>query len=147
MAGGTQAQSQREREAGLDIFEAIGRKMAWLGQRQSVLAQNIANADTPDYRPQDLKEGAFASALRRSLPKVRPAATDPKHLQGTAMRDGEADVDDQKRVYEVAPSGNSVVLEEQMIKVGKTQMDYQMLSNLYRRHAEMLRTALGRGGG
>ena len=120
--------------------------MAWLGQRQSVLARNIANADTPDYRPQDLKEGPFARALRRTPRGVRPEATHPMHLKGASLKSGAAGADDQKRTYEVAPSGNSVVLEEQMIKVGQTQMDYQMLSNLYRRHMEMMRTALGRGG-
>ena len=129
----------------MDIFEAIGRKMAWLGQRQSVLAQNIANADSPDYLPQDLKEGAFTRELRRSMKPVRPDTTHPLHLASASRGEGPAGVDDQDRTYEVAPSGNAVVLEEQMIKVGQTQMDYQMLSKLYRRHMDMLRTAI-RGG-
>ena len=130
----------------MDIFEAIGRKMAWLGQRQSVLARNIANADTPDYRPQDLKDGPFARALQRSSRSVSPQGTHPLHLRGASLGDGAADLSDQERTYEVAPSGNAVVLEEQMIKVGETQMNYQMLSNLYRRHMSMMRAALGRGG-
>ena len=121
--------------------------MAWLGQRQSVLARNIANADTPEYQPQDLKEGPFARALRRTPRTVGPEGTHPMHLRGGPARDGAADAAAQKQTYEVAPSGNSVVLEEQMIKVGQTQMDYQMLSNLYRKHMNMMRTALGRGGG
>lgn len=131
----------------MDIFEAIGRKMAWLGQRQSLLARNIANADTPDYRPLDLKEGPFARTLERTGRSVRPEGTHPLHLRGAASGAGTAKQSEQERTYEVAPSGNSVVLEEQMIKVGQTQMDYQMLTNLYRRHMSMIRTALGRNGG
>ena len=52
----------------LDIFQALVRRMQWLGQRQNVLAQNIANTDTPGYRPQDLKHGPFER--ERPLTKV-----------------------------------------------------------------------------
>ena len=134
-----------ENEAGLDLFTAMARKMAWLGQRQSVLAQNIANADTPGYRPLDLSEGPFAKALSSRVKPVRPAATHAAHLQGVPGGGGAAKADEQRRTYEVAPAGNSVVLEEQLIKVGQTQMDYRLLSNLYRKHAAMMRAALGRG--
>ena len=129
----------------MNIFDAIARKMAWLGQRQSVLAQNIANADTPDYVPLDLKGSDFARKLRARQAAMAPIATHASHLRGKTGPDGPAKSDEQKRTYEVAPSGNAVVLEEQMIKVGETQMNYQMLSNLYRRHMNMMRAALGRG--
>ena len=130
----------------LNIFEAIARRMTWLGQRQRVLAQNIANADTPDFIPQDLKHGPFEGVLRRSLSPVQPAATHPDHLQGASKPVGSAEQDDQSERFETAPSGNSVVLEQQLINVSETQMDYQTMTNLYRKHAQMLRMALGRGG-
>jgi flagellar basal-body rod protein FlgB len=38
------------------------------------------------------------------------------------------------------------VLEEQLVKVAETQMDYQTMTNLYRKHMQMFRIALGRGG-
>lgn len=130
----------------LNIFEAIGRKMSWLGQRQSVLAGNIANADTPDYAPQDMKSGPFARMLTRSIERVTPASTDPAHMAGTADKGRQPESEEQRRRYETAPSGNAVVLEEQLVKVAETQMDYQLMSNLYRKHLGMIRTALGRGG-
>ena len=129
----------------MNIFDAISRKMAWLGQRQSVLAQNIANADTPDYVPKDLKNSAFARKLEARQAAMAMVATHASHLSGGSGPSGPARADEQKRTYEVAPSGNAVVIEEQMIKVGETQMNYQMLSNLYRRHMNMMRAALGRG--
>ena len=119
--------------------------MDWLGQRQSVLAQNIANADTPDYVPQDLMGSDFVRKLQARQAALAQAATHPNHLRAALGPEGPAKSGDQKRTYEVAPSGNAVVLEEQMIKVGETQMNYQMLSNLYRRHMNMMRAALGRG--
>ncbi|MBT7747468.1 MAG: flagellar basal-body rod protein FlgB, partial [Alphaproteobacteria bacterium] len=51
----------------------------------------------------------------------------------------------QKDVYETSPDGNSVVLEQQLMKVTETKMDYELMTNLYRKHMGMLRTALGRG--
>jgi flagellar basal-body rod protein FlgB len=129
----------------LSIFDAIGRKMAWLTQRQTVIAENIANADSPDYAPRDLKESAFARLLMRSTAPVTPAATHNAHLDGTLAKGAEFKSDEQRRPYETAPDGNAVVIEEQLIKVAETQMDYQLMTNLYRKHLSMIRTALGRG--
>lgn len=129
----------------LDIFQAITRRMEWLGQRQTVLAQNVANADTPGYKPQDLKDGPFGRLLDRLSP-VEPAATHPAHLRPAGgAGDRPADSQDQRERFETAPSGNAVVLEEQLINVAETQMAYQTMSNLYRKHMDMLRAALGRG--
>lgn len=128
----------------LSLFDAIGRKMSWLTQRQTVIAENIANADTPNYAPQDMKESAFARLLRRSTAPVAPVATDGAHLPGTLAGRGEFKSDEDSRPYETAPDGNAVVVEEQLIKVAETQMDYQLMSNLYRKHLSMIRTALGR---
>lgn len=132
----------------INIFDALVRRMSWLGQRQQVLTQNLANADTPDYVPQDLKDGPFARLLTRRLAPVEPATTDPAHLRGAPQGPARpAEGADQRERFETAPSGNAVVLEEQLIKVAETQMDYQTMTNLYRKHIQMLRTALGRGGG
>lgn len=131
----------------LDIFQAIVRRMQWLGQRQGVLAQNIANADTPDFRPQDLKHGPFERILSRAIAAVQPAATHPAHLQGRSPKNGAAQSEDQRNTFETAPSGNAVVIDEQLIKVAETQMDYQTMTNLYRKHTDMLRAALGRRDG
>jgi len=129
----------------LNVFQAIARKMDWLGQRQQVLAKNIANADTPDYVPQDLKGEPFRRLLTRRLETVQPATTNPMHIKIGAPSSDKFETAEQRRSYEVAPSGNAVVLEEQLIKVTQTQMDYQSMSNLYRKHLNMIRTALGQG--
>ena len=129
----------------LSIFDAIGRKMAWLTQRQTVIAENIANADTPGYAPRDMNESAFARLLMRSVAPVTPTLTNNAHMRGTLASDSEFKVAEERRPYETSPDGNAVVLEEQIIKVGQTQSDYQLMSNLYRKHLAMIRTALGRG--
>lgn len=128
----------------INLFQAIARKMDWLGQRQSVLSQNIANADTPDFKPHDMKAGAFARLLARGVAPVAPAVTHASHIAPTNRGKAEFGSGEQDSRYETAPSGNSVVLEEQLIKVGQTQMNYQLMSNLYRKHVQMVRAALGR---
>ena len=128
------------------LFQLMSARMAWLGQRQVVLGQNLANADTPDYRPRDLKEADFArlaSGVRGRPSRIAMAATDPLHVEGApAVRLGleGRPVDSE---YESAPSGNAVILEEQMAKATQTALDYELTSNLYRKHLGMVRIALG----
>lgn len=133
-------------DGNFNIFTVLSKRMDWLGQRQRVLSDNIANSDTPDFVPQDLKEGDFQRALRKELPDIAPRATQPAHLQGTKQTGGPARSEHQKETYETSPSGNAVIIEEQLIKVSNTQSDYQTMANLYRKHMDMFRMAL-RGGG
>ena len=129
----------------LGLFKLITRRIDWLNSRQEVLAKNIANADTPDYRPQDLRP--FAEHLARTGgATLATATTHSGHIQPVASRTartaGSDDIDD---VYEASPTGNEVVLEQQLIRVSETAMQHQLALNLYRKHVGMIRTALGRG--
>ncbi|MFQ5774573.1 MAG: flagellar basal body rod protein FlgB [Kiloniellaceae bacterium] len=130
-----------------NIFAVLAKRMDWLGQRQRVLADNIANSDTPDFVPRDLNESQFLRVLRRRVGPLDPVATHPSHLRGTVVRDGPARSQPQRDTYETSPSGNAVILEEQLVRVAKTQGDYQTMTNLYRKHMDMFRLALRGGGG
>ncbi|MGB0748227.1 MAG: flagellar basal body protein [Magnetospiraceae bacterium] len=125
------------------LLSAMKRRMGWLNQRQKTLAENIANADTPDYRPQDLKPLTFKQMVGSSTStKVSLAVTNPGHIVGhsgdSAYRENE------KRSYESAPAGNAVVLEEEAIKVSETNLDHQLTTELYRKHLTLFKTAIGR---
>ena len=134
-------------EAVLDIFRAISMRMDWLGQRQSVIADNIANSDTPEFMPRDLKQGSFQRALSGSQLSVKPAVSHPQHIVARPGREA-ADMAEQRDRYETAPSGNAVILEEQLIKSAKTQADHSMMTRLYKKHMQLLRMAVrGAGGG
>lgn len=127
----------------MSLFRMARNQMDWLGDRQSVLAQNIANADTPNYRAKDLKSLDFDRELRE-VRSVKMQATSGNHLQGTIVRP-DFRVEDlrPRQVYETNPNENGVVMEEQLIKVSDTQMKYQLASNIYQKHMSMLRTAIG----
>ena len=128
----------------LPLFSMMAKRLSWLGQRQQVLANNVANADTPGYRARDLKAMSFKRVLGGEGAKLGMAATNAAHLAG---RSGKSAPNLVEKVdsHEIVISGNSVSLEEEMMKVGKTLMDYQLTINLYSKHIKMIKTALGRG--
>jgi len=129
----------------LALFKLMGRKMGWLTQRQEVLAQNIANADTPQYKAQELKPFSFRDALSEGR-RLQPAATAAAHLTGTTAASGTVREQRVRNPYETSPDGNSVVIEEQMMKLSQNGMDYQTVTNLYRKQVALLKQAMGRGG-
>lgn len=129
------------------LFRAMTRKMSWLGQRQQVLAQNVANADTPGFVPQDLKKQSFRDLVQGSTAssKVQLVTTSPMHVNGSATQTVAGAQKERKLVRTVA--GNGVNIEKEMMKVSDTASDYTLMTNLYRRHVGMLKSALGRNGG
>lgn len=130
----------------MTLFRMAREKMSWLGQRQAVLAQNIANANTPSYRSKELAPIDFDRELR-SIQPVRMAATTGNHLDGTVVPpEHKVQRDRLRDVYEVNPDGNSVVMEEQLIKVSDTQVQYQLATNIYHKNLKMFRMALGTPG-
>lgn len=130
----------------LTLFAMMTKRLAWLSQRQQVLAQNIANADTPDYKPRDLKAMSFKDMARTHQGGLAPEVTRPGHISPARANRGAAFGDEvQKRPIETTLSGNAVVLEEQVMKAAETSMAYELTTNLYRKHVAMIKEALGRG--
>ncbi|NDC64712.1 MAG: flagellar basal body rod protein FlgB, partial [Planctomycetia bacterium] len=128
----------------LSLFKLVGSRMGYLAERQKVLSQNIANADTPQYRPSDLKPMDFQKVLGGDQ-RVKMAVTNKVHLAGTNQAPNfAAEKAAFGKSYETAPNGNAVVLEEQMMKVAEVQSNYQLAANLYQKNMSMLRTAIGR---
>lgn len=128
------------------IFGMMHQKMDWLGQRQRVLAQNIANADTPDYRARDLEQLSFKDTVSRENMQVALRVSDPQHVALPEQND-RFRADDASAVYETSIDENSVVLEEQMIKISETAGEFNMATNIYRKYLALHRAALGRGQG
>ena len=128
----------------IPLFSAMKDRMRWLGERHTVLAQNIANADTPDFQAMDLKTVDFGALVTKFFNRLQLARTDPGHF-GVGYRSKLIVEEKETKPYEVSPTGNSVVLEEQMLNVAETAMDYQLTTNLYGKHVGMIRSVLGRG--
>ena len=130
----------------IPLFAMLTERMAWLNQRQAVLAQNIANADTPGYKPKDLAPVDFKQLAEAATRRIAITATDSRHLAGVSRARAGFSETRQTDTYETSPSGNAVVLEEQLMKVTETVMNHQIIANLYTKHVNMIRMVLGRTG-
>ena len=127
------------------LFGLLSGRASWLTQRQALLAQNVANADTPGWKPLDLQPAKFDELLARGMGQARAlslAQTDAGHLVARA-RDVSADGARKTDGFESAPDGNAVVLPEQLEKMATTQLDYELTTNLYKRYVGLMKTALG----
>lgn len=126
-----------------ELFGAIKQRLRWLGQRQEVLARNIANSDTPGYRPRDLRPFKVANTVGEPRQAVAMTATSAGHLSGRRRDPAAFAARVERAAYETAPAGNAVVLEEQMAKINETQVSHSVATGLYRKHLAMLKTATG----
>jgi flagellar basal-body rod protein FlgB len=128
----------------MPLFAALTDKMRWHQTRQGLLAENIANAETPGYRGKDLRTFSLEdTAVNRSVATITTTATQPSHF---SVMGTDADGFGPRRMnsFEVTPEGNGVTLEDEMMKVTGNQMDYQAVTTLYTRSIRILRVALGK---
>lgn len=133
----------------IPILNVLRERMSWLNARQSVLSQNVANADTPGYIARDLKPLDFQDTLRHSTSSAvsggQLAVTNSRHIaistaNGAAFENTRADD------AEGTPTGNTVSVEEEMMKVADTQAQYQAATDLYAKAVSMMRTAIDKSG-
>lgn len=131
----------------LTLFRMTKTRMDWLAQRQKVLAQNIANANTPDYKAKDLREVDFSREIKAAMePTVPVRLTNSAHIAGTLPDRGPFRLDTERKPFEESIDGNQVVLEEQMQKIGSNSGQYDLALNLFKKNLTMLKTALGKRG-
>ncbi len=128
----------------IGLFELADKRLQWLGAREGVLAENVANADTPGWKSRDLKP--FAQVLAQSVSGGGlnlagvPLQTNPMHLAGTLGGEEGA----QALRDEQAPDGNSVALDKELEKIAQTDSDHEAVTAIYHKYIGMFREALGR---
>jgi len=128
----------------LPLFSALTEKMRWHEARQKLLAENVANAETPNYRGRDLKTFNFSDHMAgQSLATVGTSVTDPRHILAVSSSGDAGFGASLANSFEITPEGNQVSLEDEMMKVTTNEMDYQAVTSLYTRSMKVLRTALG----
>lgn len=126
------------------VFRMTTGRMQWLAERQRILSQNVANSDTPKFQPRDLEPVDFRKVVERAN-MMRIEKTHRNHVS-LGAETNRYKSEKSGKPYETAPDGNAVILEEQLIKTAQTTHDYELMTNLYKKHMTMFRTALGRGG-
>jgi len=126
----------------LNMLAALTQKMQWHQSRQGLLAENVANAEAPGYRGNDLKPFTFKDPGSEGGRPLPTAVTSPKHF-GSFLSSGGA-FGEAESGFEVTPEGNGVELEQEMMKVATNQMDYMAATSLYTRSIRIIKVALGR---
>ena len=121
----------------LEITRMAQAMAAQAGARMGVIAQNVAQADTPGYKARDLP--AFAETYRDSAPL---RATRPGHLGAS-----ERPLTPEAHIVPAtgAPNGNTVSLEGEMVKAAEARQSHEMALAIYRSTSNLVRTALGKG--
>ena len=126
----------------IPIFSMLRTRMNWHQERQRLLAENVANAETPKFRPRDLVPLDVRKPAPQAGGTLPLARTTPGHIVNLAG--GTAFPVDGKTGYQIRPTGNAVNLEDEMMKVAANQMDYQAATSLYTRSIGLIKTAIGR---
>ena len=102
------------------LFDVASSHARWLSLRQTTISTNVANANTPGYRAQDIEP--FDKLLDTKI--VPLAVTSPKHIaMDTSLRPQGTR---KEQSWEVVHSGNSVSLEQEMLKAGDINKDYSL---------------------
>ena len=122
----------------LPLFAMLRTRMQWHQERQRLLSENVANSDTPNYRPRDLAPLQFDRATPAPM-SIGLDRTESGHLASSGQSQAS-----QSGRYDIRPSGIAVNLEDEMIKVAANQMDYQAATTLYTRSLGLIKTALGK---
>ena len=114
-------------------------RMTYLADRQQVIAQNVANSDTPGFTPKDLKPFTLPDQGGGAL-ALTPTMTSPMHMAPPATAaSGSKPVSTPDS--ETTLNGNSVVLEEEMMKMSQARMDYDAAVTFYQQATTLLTTA------
>ena len=129
--------------SGASLFQALTAKMRWHQQRQQVLAENVANADTPGYLEKDLKPFSTDDGGVKSVAMMTVSSSSPTHFHIASSSDADG-FGNEPGGTEVSPTGNSVTLEDEMMKVSSNDMDYQTVTALYTQSTRLIRIALGK---
>jgi len=115
------------------LLDLASRQAGWLFARQTAIAGNVANVDTPGYRSQDVEP--FTEALEAT--RLAMAATAPGHIAASVMR--KADVPAvMQNGWEVKASGNSVTLEAELLKSGQVGRAYSLNTAIVKSFHNML---------
>ena len=126
----------------LPFLSLLRERMTWLNQRQDVLSQNVANADTPRYVARDLKPLDFDRMMGEASSGTKMMTTNARHIAISSVHGGKFE-DHETPDQESDPNGNAVSLEVEMIKVADTQAQYAAAANIYSKAVRMMKTAIG----
>lgn len=129
----------------LGVFALASAQLAHASQRHAVIARNIANADTPGFKAQDVAPLDFREVSARTASASAPKATRSTHAAEPTA--GRPPVELRTLpARDATPNGNTVMLEEQMVQAAETRGAFELAATLYAKNLTLLRAVVGRDG-
>ena len=104
----------------VNLFQLASTQAKWLSLRQTAVANNIANADSPGYRSVDVEP--FEAALANE--GVRLASTSGTHFGASPQDVSFRLVEEQ--TAELTVDGKSVSLEDELVKSGEVRHAFEL---------------------
>ncbi len=123
----------------IGLFDLAEKRLVWTAQRQSVLAANIANSNTPGFQARDVQ--SFES-LMAGKGSIEPVRTQPAHLPGTVAGGLASVITDPSKTRSL--DGNGVSLDQQLTKVADTETTQALVTTIWKKYMGMFSMALGR---
>lgn len=133
--------------ADIPIFSMLRARMGYLSEKQRVISENVANASTPGYAPHDLKPFNFQAQVQAAAGPGSMAVTQPGHMLPPGAKRGLNVKPVKTKDSETTMDGNSVVLEEEMMKLTDARMDYDAAVGFYQKSLDILKLATRKPGG
>lgn len=123
----------------VSLVSALSNRMDHLIGRQGVITSNVANANTPGYIAKDMTFNKLTERSSLQMASGRLTSTHQRHLQGLGGNpSGEIIKDD----AHIRHDGNSVKLDEEMMKLNEIQMNYGSVVQLYQKQKQMQQLAV-----
>ena len=125
----------------IQLFALASRQAEWLSVRQEVVATNIANANTPEFRAKDITP--FNAVLAETQGSM--ARTHPGHLAASRYsQDIEVSEKDLNNEIGLQESGNTVALSEELSKTGEIKRQYELSTSLVKSFHSMMHMTVRR---
>jgi flagellar basal-body rod protein FlgB len=126
---------------GLEVMQVVKKRLNYLVERQNVIAQNISNANTPQYRTKDVQKPDFGDMLTQQN-KLRMKVTSSGHLPIGGTNSFKHTITEDRWNGDLTPMGNNVVLEEQIMKQAETGQQYNETIKIYNKVQNMLKKSI-----
>ncbi|WP_443749726.1 flagellar basal body protein [Asticcacaulis solisilvae] len=129
---------------GISLLDALQNRMGWLSGRQKVVAENVANASTPGFKPHDLQAQDFGQLMAGGSDaggQMGMMVTNAMHIQmQNPLPSGAKEITAPDS--ETTMDGNSVVMEEQMLKMSESRQQFEAAVGFYEKSMSLVRMAI-----
>lgn len=134
------------------LFDGMRQAMKSMAENQRVIAENVANSETPGYKARTVEAPDFSAMVDGQLGNSGTPHVARPHVElsagmtalGARAPIGGGHVVLDGNTSETKPDGNNVTLEDQLLHLGQVQQDYATMTNLYRKQMALLKTAVGK---